>query len=126
MNIGTAASTVLATLHNTPARTRRAAAVAAAATFVGASAFAGNVQTPSSTAADTSRDGWPACALFTGMAADKLKARGHSVVYRPLGSRGGFYWLDGTRIGKASAEGAPFMACATEAVIAPLRDVRRY
>lgn len=125
MNIGTTASTVLAVLHHTPARTRRAAAIAAAATFVGAGAFAGNVM-PANSNAPTGRDDWPACALFTGMAGDKLKARGHSVKYVPLGSRGGFYWLDGVRVGKASAEGAPFMACATEKVIAPIRDVPRY
>ena len=118
--------TILATIHNTPTHTWRAAAVAAAATFVVAGSIAGNALPASSTSAAASRDEWPACTLFTDLARDKLKAKGHNVVYRPVGARGGFYWLDGTLIGNASGEDAPFMACATEKVIAPIRDVPRY
>lgn len=117
---------ILATIHNTPTRTWRTAAAAAAATFVAAGSIAGHVLAPSSTSASARRDEWPACTLFTDLARDELKAKGHSVVYRPVGARGGFYWLDGTHIGNASAENAPFMACATERVIAPIRKVPRY
>jgi len=118
--------TILATLHNTPARTWRAAAVASATTFFLAGSLAGAVLPPNPAVERKTRADWPACTLFTEMARDALKAQGHSVIYRPIGARGGFYWLDGTHIGNASAENAPFIACGTERVIAPIRKVPRY
>ena len=117
---------ILATLHNTPTRTWRTAAAAATATFVVAGSIAGNFMPSNPAVEPRTRADWPACTLFTDLARDALEAKGHNVVYRPVGARGGFYWLDGTLIGNASGEDAPFMACATEKVIAPIRDVPRY
>jgi len=69
---------------------------------------------------------WPACTLSTELSTEKLRAKGHKLTYRRIGARGGLWWMDGHYIGKSSGEDAPFMACSTRRVLAPMENVPRY
>lgn len=117
---------ILATIHNTPTRTRRAAAVAAAATFVVAGSFAGNLTTAHSSTAN-SREDWPRCVLVTELAAQTVTRRGHSLVFREVkGQNHGRMFFDGHYVGLGANLRAQWMACATRRILAPFDGVPRY